>query len=165
MERNALLQQTQQRIQASMVELISRLLTDQASESVWEEDLARIRFESEESWQHCNAFLLAYTAARFSAHPTNPITDSADGLLDQFTVDFVAAVQSEDADRAIELWTDPPVLNPRAAAATKQTSMLTAVIQHLRSSAGSRTLPLPAAFPREVWLESIDLDNVDVIES
>lgn len=162
MEPNALLQESQQRIQTSMVELIGRLLAERASESVWEEDLARIRYESEESWEHCNAFLFAFTAARFAS----PAAPASDDPIASFLADFVTAVHAEDADRAVEVWTDPPVLNPRAAAAAKQTAMLTAAIQGLRNAdLPASGTALPAPYPREVWLEFTAGEQTDVIEA
>lgn len=149
-----LLVESQRRIQESMHTLIGNLLGQGASEESWEADLAQIRYESEESWERCNAFLFAYTAARFGSQ--RPVVETERGAaLDKFLRDFVGAVRDERFGDALATWLQAPGVNPRAAAMAKQTAMLTAVIDHLRAApvVVASGVVLPAPYPGEVWIE------------
>lgn len=152
-----LLLESQQRIQVSMEVTLAGLLGRRAGEQEWEAELAQARYASEESWEHCNAFLFAYTVARqlYSLEPERSIPSNGD--YSGFVASFVGCVGRGDADGAISVWTSAPVPNPRASAAAKQTAMLTALIQELRTAgmAGAVVQPfgLPPTYPKAVWIE------------
>lgn len=152
---DTLLADSQARIQDSMQKLIGDLLGQGASEEVWEADLARIRYESEESWERCNAFLFAYTAARFAATlPSDGDAPDAEALHVEFATPFVDAVRAERFEGALQLWLAAPGTNPRAAAMAKQTAMLTVILDRLRPSFPAASHPiLPASYPFTVWIE------------
>lgn len=152
---DTLLADSQARIQGSMEKLVGDLLAQGATEEVWETDLARIRYESEESWERCNAFLFGYTAARFAATlPSSADGPDAEALHVEFATPFIHAVRDERFEEALALWLAAPGTNPRAAAMAKQTAMLTAILERVRCSfpAGARPL-LGAAYPFTVWIE------------
>lgn len=153
----------QQHVQTSMEELISSLLADASPSEVWEAEFARVRFESEAAWEHCNAFLLAFTAARFVPVGAAPPRGDFYG---EFVGDFVDAARRGDADRAINLWTNPPTQNPRASASVKQTTLASEVLAYIRTTGHQSPgplVPVSAPYPVEVWIEFTTMtDAVDV---
>lgn len=146
-DEEALLTDTQLKVQQHFHRTASDLLARQADEIEWEEWVASIRYSSEETWLRCNAFLLGHTLARLLAGrgPSSP------AQRDPWVEAFVAVVAAHDTESELVLWVSVPTQNPRADALTRSTAALWLLTEALRDSRPLNEAR-PGPFPRAVWL-------------
>lgn len=165
MEDLNLLAAAQQPLQRELLQIARQLLDPGTSDDDRGEVISRLRDESEDAWERCNAFLLAYAISRCCA-PAGP-DDGArvhTGLHDGFADEFIDAVASALPALALERWTHPPMSVPPVSPMAKQTAMLVAVLDAaIRRQAGPSPQPSVEAFLEGVWIElSDDPEHVGV---
>ena len=154
-----LLEAAQRPLQNELLQTARRLLDAGTSDDDRADAISRLRDESEDAWERCNAFLLAYAISR-CCEPAETVDDRGvrAGLHDRFADEFIDAVASGLPALALECWTHPPMLIPPLPPMAKQTAMLVAVLDEAIRRQTRRTSPqaLVDAFPDGVWIELSD---------
>lgn len=146
----------QQPVQHVFEQVARRLLEEPTDHVARSTEVERLRDESEDAWEHCNAFLLGYAIARYCgpASAASPEELPAHPH-DRFAIEFVEAVIGGDPRQALEQWTHPPMFEPPIPQSVKQTAMVIAVLDLAVERQRPEPLggPHTAPYPDGVWIE------------
>ncbi|NEN04693.1 hypothetical protein G3T36_02305 [Diaminobutyricibacter tongyongensis] len=140
---------SQRYVQTFTEGVIATLIGERADEREWRDRIASIRFASDETWERCNAFLFAYTVARYLAG--SPRSED-----DYFADGFVEAVARGASHDALEIWVRRIEFASTITGRTTQSELIgnlvTALLAAPRDSLGKEGA-LPPAFTEVVWLD------------